>query len=165
MQSMPVLAALDADGDGTISAQEIDNASARLRSLDKDGDGSLSVRELMPQGRGMGAAGQQRGPGQQREGMPGAGRRSEGGPGAGPEMISKMFDARDKDGDGKLTGDEIPERMQDRLDKIDGDQDGSVSRQEMESAMSKMRGRGGKQGGGKDAGRPGGDRPRRPDAT
>lgn len=47
----PLVAALDADRDGTISAEEIANASESLAQLDKNGDGELSPRELFP-GRG-----------------------------------------------------------------------------------------------------------------
>ena len=42
------LALFDTDKDGTISAAEIDGASAALRALDKNGDGKLSGRELRP---------------------------------------------------------------------------------------------------------------------
>jgi EF hand len=45
----PIMAALDADGDGTISAKEIENASAALKALDKNGDGQLTAEEIRPQ--------------------------------------------------------------------------------------------------------------------
>src|SRR5262249_46989429 len=38
----PIVAALDADGDGTISKEELANAVAALKKLDKNGDGVLS---------------------------------------------------------------------------------------------------------------------------
>src|SRR5262245_38392394 len=41
----PLLAALDANGDHIISADEIANASAALKSLDKNGDGQLTPEE------------------------------------------------------------------------------------------------------------------------
>lgn len=44
----PVEVALDADGDGTISATEIANAAAALAKLDKNNDGQLTVDELRP---------------------------------------------------------------------------------------------------------------------
>jgi Ca2+-binding EF-hand superfamily protein len=44
----PVLAAIDANGDGTISADEIRNAAAAVRKLDKNGDGTISRDEAMP---------------------------------------------------------------------------------------------------------------------
>ncbi len=59
MQFLPVLAALDADKNGEISAEEIDNAAAALKKLDKNGDGKLTEDELRPNfpgGRGGPAA-------------------------------------------------------------------------------------------------------------
>ncbi len=47
-----------------------------------------------------------------------------------------MFARRDADGDGELTGEEIPERMQERLDSIDTDGNGAVSRKELEAFTS-----------------------------
>lgn len=44
----PMVAALDTNGDGIISADEIANASASLLTLDKNGDGQLTRDELMP---------------------------------------------------------------------------------------------------------------------
>jgi hypothetical protein len=48
MRLHPVLAALDANHDGEISASEILNAPAALLSLDKNRDGQLSEAELLP---------------------------------------------------------------------------------------------------------------------
>jgi Spy/CpxP family protein refolding chaperone len=44
----PLVAALDANHDGTIDAGEINNASAALKTLDKNSDGKLTREELMP---------------------------------------------------------------------------------------------------------------------
>lgn len=44
----PVFAALDTNHDGTISADEIANAPAALKTLDKNGDGQLTQDELRP---------------------------------------------------------------------------------------------------------------------
>lgn len=48
MRFHPVLAALDADHDGEISASEIANSPAALKRLDKNRDGSLTADELAP---------------------------------------------------------------------------------------------------------------------
>ena len=48
MKFNPVLAALDANLDGTVDAEEMRNSSVSLRSLDRDGDGVLSPREILP---------------------------------------------------------------------------------------------------------------------
>jgi len=44
----PIETALDANGDGIISADEIANASAALKTLDKNGDGQLTADEYRP---------------------------------------------------------------------------------------------------------------------
>ncbi len=46
----PVVAALDTDRDGIISATEIAAASTALATLDKNGDGNLTRDELRPEG-------------------------------------------------------------------------------------------------------------------
>ena len=44
----PIIAALDTDKDGVISASEIANAPASLKTLDKNNDGQLTRDELRP---------------------------------------------------------------------------------------------------------------------
>ncbi len=44
----PIFTALDADDDGTISADELANAATVLRALDSDGDGTLGPDEYRP---------------------------------------------------------------------------------------------------------------------
>ena len=51
----PLVAALDADRDGAISAGEIGGAANTLRALDANGDGQLTPEEIRPFGRGRGA--------------------------------------------------------------------------------------------------------------
>ncbi len=46
----PLFDALDANHDGVISADEIANAPAALKTLDKNGDGQLTREELRPAG-------------------------------------------------------------------------------------------------------------------
>lgn len=62
----PLIAAIDANGDGELSADEIAKASDALKKLDKNQDGKLGPDELRgPMGPGPG------GPGQGRQGGPG----------------------------------------------------------------------------------------------
>lgn len=64
----PVILALDTNRDGELSASEIANAAASLKTLDKNGDGNLSRDEMRPENGGQGQAAQQQG-GQQQEGQ------------------------------------------------------------------------------------------------
>ena len=45
---VPLMAALDADGDGAVSEAELASAAQALRALDDDGDGRLTPDELRP---------------------------------------------------------------------------------------------------------------------
>jgi predicted O-methyltransferase YrrM len=49
---LPIIAALDADSDGVIDAEEIANASAAMKKLDKNDDGKLQADEYRPRGPG-----------------------------------------------------------------------------------------------------------------
>lgn len=49
---MPVMAAIDTNGDGEVSAEELAAAAQGLKKLDRNGDGKLSADELRPQFRG-----------------------------------------------------------------------------------------------------------------
>lgn len=90
-------------------------------------------------GRGPGGPGQGAGPG----GTPAAG--APGGTGFDPMA---MFTKNDQDGDGKLTGTEISERLRDRLADIDTDGDQAISKDEFMASMAKRRAAGGGGGGG-----------------
>jgi len=48
MRFHPLLAALDADHDGEISAAEMQNAPAALKTLDRNHDGKLTPDEILP---------------------------------------------------------------------------------------------------------------------
>ncbi len=87
MARMPLMAALDTDGNGELSATELENASKSLATLDKDGNGVLSPEELRPDFAAMGRDGQN-GPG--RPGRPG----QPGQPGPGPNDVQR-YDAAD----------------------------------------------------------------------
>lgn len=54
---LPIMKALDTNGDGELDSKEIANASAALKTLDKNGDGKLTRDEYMPQFQGGGPDG------------------------------------------------------------------------------------------------------------
>lgn len=132
MRNLPVIKALDTDEDGQLSASEIENASKSLLKLDKNGDGAISPEEMRPEPGQMPMFAGPGGPG-----GPGAG-----GPPGGAAGMMRMLEARDKDKDGKLTGDEIPEQMLPRLNMIDANGDGSIDKSELEKMAARMQGQG-----------------------
>ncbi|MEZ5402964.1 MAG: hypothetical protein R2729_25020 [Bryobacteraceae bacterium] len=134
----PGVQALDADRDGTISAAEMKNASSALRSLDKNRDGSLTEDEVRPQF-GPGGRGGPGGPG---------------GQGADSAAMVQRLLAFDRNGDGALAKDEIPERMQGMIARGDLDKDGSLSAAELKT-MAESRGPQGAERGRREGGREG----------
>src|ERR1700743_2862457 len=63
MRASPILAVIDVNGDGAISADELANAPKFLKTLDKNGDGVLSREEAGLQFGGRGGRGGDRGRG------------------------------------------------------------------------------------------------------
>ncbi len=130
----PMFEALDADGDGEINAAELKKAIVALKKLDADGDGRITLAEVTPQG----------GPGGMFGGDP-------------AQMVDRMFEQSDKDGDGMISKEEMPDGYGARmLENADKDGDGKVSKEEATTAMEDTRNhfRGGPGGGG--PGNPGG---------
>lgn len=122
LKRLPIIVALDKDGNGELSTSEIEGAVAALQSLDKNGDGKLTIEELRPAG-----------------GPDGQGGPQAGGPLAGNgEMMARMFETRDANGDGVLAGDEIPEQLLARIDRLDTNSDGAIDKEEMKQAAGRM---------------------------
>lgn len=57
LQRMPLITALDADGDGEISEKEIEGAAKALKTLDKNGDDKITIDEIRPEFGGGGGRG------------------------------------------------------------------------------------------------------------
>ena len=91
LRMFPVMAALDSDGNGEISSEEIKGAVAALKKLDKNKDGKLTEDELRPNFGGRG--GSQGGASGQRPSRGGEGRSgqrpSRGGEGRGGQRPSR----------------------------------------------------------------------------
>ncbi|MDA1232252.1 MAG: EF-hand domain-containing protein, partial [Planctomycetota bacterium] len=146
----PLLQALDKDKDGTLSADEIENAAAALKTLDKNNDGKIDQSETRPNFEGMGRGGF--------GGPPGGGPPRGGGPGDGgdAQMVQRLMEM-DANKDGKLSKDELPERMQSMLTRGDKNKDGVLDKEEI---MASFRERsGGQEGGGPFGGGPFGGGP------
>ncbi|MGB0580806.1 MAG: hypothetical protein ACPGVU_13975 [Limisphaerales bacterium] len=164
MQFLPVLVALDADKNGEISSQELENATAALKALDKNKDGKLTEDEVRPErppgGRGRGGqGGGDRGRGGF-GGSPGGDRSGQGDGGMrrpnAAETAKRMM-AFDKNKDGKLTKDEVSERMHPLLKEADANGDGAASREEITKlAEKRVGGQSGRDRGGRGGGDQGG---------
>lgn len=113
--SIPLIAGLDRDGSGDISAEELAGAASSLRSLDTDSDGIVSAPEMLPAGGGPGRGGRGGEPG----GRPGGGR---------PPL--PVLQALDLDSSGDLSAHEIAAATP-SLAALDADGSGSLSPSEM----------------------------------
>ena len=130
----PIMEALDTNHDHEISAKEIENATASLKRLDKNDDGKLTHDEVHPFGPGgPGGFGPPPGEGPPPEGRDG--RRGEGrgqGGGGDPSAFIDRIRSFDVNKDGKVTKDELPNRMLGLLDRHDTNEDGALDRKEIE---------------------------------
>ena len=145
----PLFAALDANHDGVIDAQEIANAPAALKALDKNNDGQLTRDELMPPRRGPG------GPNNNAGGPPGRGlrNRAAGGPPSGATAndaqrppLPPLIAALDANHDGVIDAQEIANAPA-ALKTLDKNSDGTLTRDELRPPWAGPRGpRGGPRG-------------------
>ncbi|MCH8827987.1 MAG: EF-hand domain-containing protein [Planctomycetes bacterium] len=149
----PLMRALDTNRDGTLSAEEIKNASKVLKSLDKNKDGKLTRDELGGDRRGGGRGGFGGGRG---GGFGGQG----GNRGNFAAAFIKRLMANDKNKDGKISKEEAPERMQRIFSRIDTNNDGFIDKAEIKKMTERFGNRGGGRSRGGDRKRPGGDRKR-----
>jgi len=139
-RAFPLMRALDADGDGTISKEEINGAVKALKMLDKDGNGKLTANELRPQFGGVPRRG-------------GFGERTGGRFGAG-QLVERMMES-DSNGDKKISKSEAPDRLKERFDRVDSNSDGFVDEAELKAMTERF-------GGQRRPNRPGDRRPSRP---
>ena len=123
----------DKDSDGKISKEEApERMKENFARMDANSDGFIDEAELK-QVFGRMRQGGAGGPGGAGAGRAGGGMRD-----------------MDKNGDGKISKDEAPERMKENFDKIDTNSDGQLDQEELQKWFASMRQRG-------EGGRPRGD--------
>ena len=142
----------DQNNDGKITKDEMpERMQAMIERLDTNKDGAIDNKELaalkdrLAQG-GQGQQGQ-RPQGQRPEGQQGQR------PQFNPADMIKRIKESDKNKDGKITKDELPEQMQRMFPRIDTNQDGAIDREELAVMEKRMAQRG--QGGQRPEGQPG----------
>jgi Ca2+-binding EF-hand superfamily protein len=113
-QPRPVILAIDINHDGKFSIEELAAASVGLVSLDDDHDGQLTSLEYLPS---------QTDPKSNK-----------------PDETLNRLMALDRNGDGILTKDEVPERMQGMFSRIDTNQDGKLTKDEIRASASNLKG-------------------------
>lgn len=147
---MGLFGVLDADRDGTLSAEEIANAPKELAKLDKDGDGQISRRELadvfpmMPPHMRRGPEDRFEFGGPPPRGREGRddrdGRRPDRGPPEGRRDFRPPRD-RDEDRPPPQRRDMWPrggQAMIDRIMRLDADGDGKISADELPDPMMRF---------------------------
>jgi Ca2+-binding EF-hand superfamily protein len=128
-----IMQEVDADGDGTISSEELSALEGKKQSMlaqaDGDGDGSISEDELLTSIQEHEASRRQKAPeSDQMQGMPSI-----------SDIISKIMQDADSDGDGSISAKELAKldpKFQEKLLEADGDDDGIITEEELSNQIS-----------------------------
>jgi len=125
---MDPFARFDENGDGALTASELPEESReQMMQADANGDGKITRAEW---DQAMATF---------RERMQAEGGQRSGG----------FFERADENGDGVLSGTEIPERMRERMTQIDSNGDGKLTREEWDASRpQRPQGAGGARAGG-----------------
>ncbi len=107
----PIVAALDTDKDGSLSAAEIAAAGTTLKTLDKNQDGKLAAEELRPPPPPMVSP--------------------------TPGIVERLMEF-DRNKDGKLTSAELPVRMRTLRAQADTDKNGVLTVAELTTHVEKQ---------------------------
>ncbi|HJT30783.1 MAG TPA: EF-hand domain-containing protein [Pirellulales bacterium] len=128
-----LLRALDHDGDGQLSKEEIAAASASLLALDKDGDGALNRVELMAGPASTPPPAAEAGAKKKAKAKAAAAKLPD------PERLMARLNKMDANGDGKWSESELPPFLKKQFSKIDANGDGQVDADEIKQALEVMR--------------------------
>jgi len=105
--------AIDLNGDGTLSAEEIAAAAESLKKLDANGDGAISREELRPAVAERPRA---------------------------PRTAAATIQQADRDGDAKLSKVEAPAPLMENFERVDANGDGFVDEAELAEGMESLAG-------------------------
>ena len=110
-----MFSAIDVDGDGVITKLELRRAVVQLRKLDTDKDGNITLAEVSAFGPM--------------------------GPAPNPAQFIENIMGNDKNRDGQLTPDEVPDNLKPMLRDADLNNDSVVTREELMAVMQNMQNR------------------------
>lgn len=116
-----LIQALDADGDGVITKEDIEGAAEALKKLDKNEDGKLTRDEYF-------------GPFP----FPGGPDGPRPGPDGAEQFIRNMLNSADKDKDGKLSKDEAIGPLRENFDTFDENKDGLIDADELKAMPRRL---------------------------
>jgi Ca2+-binding EF-hand superfamily protein len=128
-----LLIAMDTDHDGIVTKIEMNKAMAALRKVHKDNKGNMTVPDKAATDPNA-AAGADAGLGQD---QPGAGAAAGGNQRNNNEAMA-WFMGYDKNGDGKLSPNEVPQQMRAGLQAADLNGDGFIDAREFQAFSRKM---------------------------
>ena len=139
--------AMDKNQDGKLTKEELPPRMQQgFNRIDANGDSVIDRQELRQLANLMRGMQGQQGRGQQGRGQRGMRRGGDGEQGQGQRRqfdAGQMLKRMDKNNDGKITKDEMPERMQERFEQLDSNGDGAVDAAEFKTAMERRMQRGG----------------------
>ena len=125
-EMMNRLIAMDANKNGKLEKDEVpERMQSMFTRADKNEDGAIDKEEMTAMAR-------------ERSGGQGAGFGGGQGGFGGREFLAQMMERADADKDGKLSGDEIPLFMRERLEQTDTNKDGALDKAELEAAAARM---------------------------
>ena len=127
---------LDKNADGVVTADEVNDDAKTLferllRASDADGDGKLSKEEFAA-GRDQRSADRRERPDRPPMRRPGQG------PLQGQFNPQQLMNRLDRNGNGKIDKDEIPERLAPLLERADLNSDGQIERRELEAVAERL---------------------------
>ncbi len=127
----------DKDDDGKLTKEELpERMQSMMARIDTNKDDVIGREELVA------AAKARMGSDRPQQGRPAP--EGRGGPPQRQVSADQMLQRMDRDGDGFISSEELPEFLKGRMESLDKNSDGKLDKSELESMAAQMRNRGGR---------------------